>query len=311
MTRPEVGVVIVTYRSAVDIDACLLSVARETRTSHAVVVVDNASDDGTADLVATRHPAVTLLRNDTNLGFARAVNQGVAALESRYVLMLNPDTELLGPSIDLLVDAASRAPQHLIYGGRHISPDGEPDPRAAWGLPSLWSLLMFSVGLSTVAKSNPVLDPESLGRWKRDTEREVPAVSGCFQLVDRQLWTDLDGLDERFFLYGEDADWALRARAAGARPLLVPTAEIRHALGASSTPSKKRVSVMRGKATFIALHWRFPAVGIALLQLGAFLRGPLGNTLRRALRHPPDPSWSETWRCRREWRRGWVAGPDR
>jgi len=165
---------------------------------------------------------------------------------------------------------------------------------------------MFATGLTTVAKGRRGFDPESLGAWDRGDEREVPAVSGCFQLIDRSLWNDLGGLDERYFMYGEDADWAARARAVGARPRFVPSAEIIHDLGGSSTAPQKRVMVMRGKSTFLRLRWPvlWP-LGLALLQMGTLLRGPVANSVRRLGRRRTDDSWAETWRRRREWRAGW------
>ncbi len=302
----DVVVVIVTYRSADDIVRCLDSVARHTTVDHRVVVVDNASDDGTADLVAARFPSVELIRSDVNGGFARGANRGAAAAEGRYVLLLNPDTELRSPAIDELVRVADEVPEHRVYGGRTMGSDGEFEQLSAWGLPTLWSLLCFAVGLTTVFKGNRFLDPESLGTWPRDTRREVGAVSGCLQLIDSVLWRQLGGLDEAYFMYGEDADWAIRARQAGARPLLVPSAEILHEVGGSSSPEDKRVMVMRGKATLVRAHWGALArPGVALLLAGTLLRGPLANTIRRLARRSPDASWAVTWSRRREWSAGW------
>jgi len=302
----DVGVVIVTYRSVRDISGCLDSLAARTTVSHHVVVVDNASDDGTADLVADRFPGVELIRSATNLGFASGANLGAARHDSRYILLLNPDTELCSPAVDELVRVADAKPWHLIYGGRTRDRDGVVDPLSAWGLPTVWSLTCFALGLTTAFRRNRWLDPESLGPWPRDTEREVEAVSGCLQLIERSLWCDLGGLDERYFMYGEDADWAIRARDAGARPLLVPSADIVHNVGASSASDEKRVMVMRGKVTLVRLHWgRKAGLGVGLLAAGTFLRGPLANVVRRIVRKTPDESWRATWNRRAEWMAGW------
>ena len=302
-----VTVVIVTYNSEDDIGICLRSVAAHTAVDHRIVVVDNASADGTADLVERDFPDVELIRSDENLGFSGGVNLGAAEASSRYVLLLNPDTELLSPAIDRLVAEADAHPEHRIYGGRTVGRDGHVDYLSAWGIPSLWSLLCFALGLSTLRKGSALFDPESLGGWPRDTRRTVPAVSGCLQLIDITLWNDLGGLDEAYFLYGEDLDWAIRARRAGADPLLVPEAEIVHAVGASSSSENQRVMVMRGKATVFRRLWSpwRAWVAVRLLLAGTALRGPLGNGLRSVLRRERDRSWDAAWSRRAEWRSGW------
>ena len=107
-------------------------------------------------------------------------------------------------------------PGHGLYGGRTLWPDGTVCPGSCWGKPSLWSLFCFSTLLSTVFKGSRVFDPESLGGWQRDTVREVDIVTGCLLLAPREVWDELGGFDERFFMYGEDGDLALRAAASRA-----------------------------------------------------------------------------------------------
>jgi GT2 family glycosyltransferase len=304
---PSVTIVIVTYQSRDDIERCLRSVRTHTTIGHRIVVVDNASADGTADLVEQQFPDVELIRSDTNLGFAAGVNLGASGAGTPYVLLLNPDTELRAPAVDVLVDTARSSPQHRIYGGRTVDADGEVDYLSAWGVPTLWSLLCFATGLSTWRKRSALFDPESLGDWARDTQRTVPAVSGCLQLIDTTLWRDLGGLDEAYWLYGEDLDWAIRAGRAGAEPLLVPEAEIMHEVGASSSSENQRVMVLRGKATVFRRLWPRPkaVLGVSLLLAGTALRGPVANGIRRLLGREPDRTWAAAWERRMEWRSGW------
>jgi N-acetylglucosaminyl-diphospho-decaprenol L-rhamnosyltransferase len=305
--RPRASVVIVAYRSADHLPTCLGSLAAATTVAHEVIVVDNASPDDTAVVVAERFPDVTLVPSPVNLGFAGGVNLGASRARGDLVVLLNPDTEVRSGAVDALVAAHDRLGPPVLLGGRTLTPAGDLDPRSAWGLPTAWSLVCFATGLSTLFAGRRLSDPESLGRWARDDEREVGAVSGGFLAVDRATWQRLGGLDEAYFMYGEDLDLAIRARALGVVPRIVPDAEIVHEVGASSSSGDKRVMVMRGKATILRRHrgrWGARA-GVAALVVGTGLRAGLTGVGRRVVGRPRDDSWVQAWRRRSEWRVGW------
>ena len=303
--RPDVSVVMVSYNSADWLRRSLGSLPAGCRdTTYEVVVVDNASADDSVAVLRRDHPHVRVLANDRNEGFARAVNAGAAASSGTWVLLLNPDTEVLPGSIDRLVEFARRHPGHGLYGGRTLTPEGRLDPSSCWGMPTVWSTACFALGLSTAFRRSPLLDPESLGHWQRDTAREVGFVSGSLLLVPRAVWTRLGGLDERYFVYGEDADLGARARALGFRPVITPDAVIVHAVGASSSREDKLALLMAGKTTFIEDHFagaRRPA-GLALLRSGVALRAALSRVSGRG------HGWAGAWRRRREW---WTGFPPR
>jgi N-acetylglucosaminyl-diphospho-decaprenol L-rhamnosyltransferase len=304
---PEVTIVVVTYESADWVLRALaaLPAALDGRRAD-VVVVDNASRDGSADLVAAERPEVTLVRNQVNVGFATAVNAAVeAAARSPWVLLLNPDTEARPGSLRRLLEFAESHPGHGLYGGRTLTPDGRLEPSSCWGLPTVWSTACFAVGLSTAFHRSPVFDPESLGRWRRDSVREVGMVTGCLLLVDRATWDRLGGLDERYFVYGEDADLAARARRLGLRPVITPDAEVVHAVGGSSPgEAGSRPLMLAGRVTYARTHFA-PAAGavvVGLLRLGVGLRA-LGARLTGRGRH-----WAAAWQRRAEW---WDGFGDR
>jgi len=305
---PDVSVIVVMYRSRDHIEPCLDAIAGSTADLE-VIAVDNASPDDSAEILLATHPDARLVRSGDNLGFAGGVNLGAAAATGRYILLLNPDTVVSPGAIDALVAHADQFPDHRIYGGRTVDRTGEVDPRSVWGLPSLWSHISFATGLSTLFHDTRLFDPESLGSWKRDSCREVGAVSGGFLLVDRDLWEQLEGLDEAFFMYGEDIDFALRARAAGARPVLVPGAELFHDAGASSTSADKRVMVMRGKTELAKRRWSGWRLRFArgCLIGGTALRGPGARVASRLLRRSGGQGWNEAWQRRREWQGGWSG----
>lgn len=313
---PTVSMVIVAFRNRHDLPTCLASIAAACAKSeepYEVIVVDNASDDGTADVVEQDHPWVRLLRSDVNLGFGRAANLGARAARADLILHLNPDTELLPGSLEALLDLARRRPDAGLYGGRTVTPDGQLDPRSAWGRPTMWSLLCFGTGLSSIASGSRLFDPESLGGWKRDSEREVPVVTGCLLLARRSVWERLGGFDPRFFMYGEDADLSMRAWAAGYRPVISPDAVVVHALGGSSTTSATRWSmVLRGKSTLVRRHFTGGRRRIALSMLwtGVAARAALATIGRIVRRSLAEPHWPEVWSRRAEWLPGWQAvGP--
>ena len=250
---PDVSVVIVSYRCREEVLACLESIPEGTRTSTAeVIVLDNDSGDGTAEAIAERFPDVKLIAETTNLGFARGVNRAAEEARGEFLLLLNPDTVVHEGALDNLVRFAREHPEHGLYGGRTVNPDGSVHPGSCWGAPSLWSLTCFATMLSTAFKRSPVFDPESLGHWQRDTVREVDIVTGCLLLVPLELWRRLGGFDPRYFMYGEDVDLALRAKALGFAPAITPDAVVTHEIGVSSEsrPEKFRL-VLQAKVTVI------------------------------------------------------------
>ncbi len=215
-----------------------------------VVVVDNASSDDTVAVLKERYPWVRLIEQPTNLGFARAVNIAASAATGRYVLLLNSDTVVIDDAVGRLVAFAEQYPHHGVYGGRTLAPDRTLDPSSCWGAPTLWSHLCFGLGLTTALRGSRLFDPEALGGWQRDNVASVGVVTGCLLLVRRDLFAQLGGLDPRYFMYGEDVDFSVRARAAGYDPVITPTATVIHHSGASSSHhANKTILTLTGKTT--------------------------------------------------------------
>ncbi|MCU0748813.1 MAG: glycosyltransferase family 2 protein [Akkermansiaceae bacterium] len=306
--KADVAIVIVSYNSAEFIGDCLESVfAQRDHVNQQVIVVDNASKDNTVEFIRENFPEVELLVPGKNLGFAKGVNYGAAHADAEFVLLLNPDTVILNHAVDVIVDFARKHPGHGLYGGRTLKPDGSLEPSSCWGEPTLWSMAMFGLGLTTLAPKNPLLDPESLGSWKRDSVREVGVITGCFLLSPKTVWDELGGMDERYFMYGEDADFAMRARAAGYRPLLCPDAELVHEVGlCSETPVHKTLLLYRGKASLVRTHWAGPArwLGLFFLAAGTGLRAALSG-LGAGAGRDGGGRWQTLWRERGTWLRGY------
>jgi GT2 family glycosyltransferase len=302
--QTALSIIVVSFNTRDSTLECIESALMHSPEGTEIVVVDNGSIDGTAQAIRERHPSVVVDEAGANLGFARGVNRGVAESTGAYVLLLNPDTIVQRGSLANLLSFARVHPEYGLYGGRTLCRDGSVNAKSCWGAPTLWSLTCFALGLSTVFKGSRFFDPESLGNWQRDTVREVPIVSGCLLLMRRDQWDGLGGMDEAFFLYGEDAEFSVRAAEHGLRPVIVPDAVILHDVGGSTPDTGHRMSmVMAGKTTMLRRSWgRTRAeVGICLLQAGAWLRGVLERvTGRRAV-------WWTVWTRRADWVPGYPA----
>lgn len=310
---PGVSVIIVSYRSRDMLLACLESIyAGESGSVVELIVIDNASGDGTPEAVRHAYPQVRVIESVENLGFARAVNRAAEQARGDYVLLLNPDMLVHEAAIDGMVCFAEQHPAAGFYGGVTLDREGNVDPRSCWGRPTIWSLVCFATGLSTVFARSRLFDPESLGRWQRDTVREVPVVTGCLLLADGRVWRQLGGFDESYFMYGEDVDLSLRAWELGYRPLLNPKAKATHFVGASSETSAAKAGLLyRGKATFVRkrFHPRAVGVALALLETGVGLRA-LVHRMKRDGRDEASP-WEVLWATRHDWRLGYACPTSR
>ena len=258
---PDVSILIVTYRCRDAARACLDSLRGGGDGAYEIVVFDNASGDGTVEMVRSEFADVRLIASDENLGFALGCNRAAEEARGEFLLLLNPDTVVHEGAVDNLLAFARAHSEHGLYGGRTLDPDGSVNPGSCWGAPTLWSLFCFATLLTSAFKRTRLFDPESLGGWKRDTVREVDIVTGCLLLAPRALWEQLGGFDTRFFMYGEDADLSLRAAALGYRPAITPDAVVTHEIGVSSAAREDKLMLLfHGKTTLL----RYRAAPISL-----------------------------------------------
>ena len=174
---------------------------------------------------------------------------------------------------------------------------------------TLWSVLCRTLGLSTLMPASAWLNPEFYPDWPRDCIRSVDIVSGCFLLIERGLWEDLDGFDPAFFLYGEEADLCLRAMAKGAKPAVTPEATIVHLVGASQNDASARnVQLLAARIRLVRRH--FPLwqrrLAIGLIRAGVILRLVGYHAIARI---PGQRGRQETslrvWRARGRWWNGY------
>ena len=304
----DISIVVISYNTREMTLECIRSIYEQTDgVSYEVIVVDNRSGDGSAQAVAEHFPDVILTKSIDNLGFAKANNYAAQKANGRYLLLLNPDTIILDGAIQKLYQFATSSPRNRIYGGKTLFADLTLNPSSCWRKQTLWSLVCYSLGLTSLFRNNCLFDPESYGTWKRDTVREVDIVTGCFLLIEKSFWDLIKGFDPDFFMYGEDADLCIRAAQNGARPIITPDATIVHYGGASEkVRADKMIRLFRAKEALLIRHWQplKRQVGLLMFALGVRLRMWASWILKLVSEQrfgSNADTWREIWKRRKEW----------
>src|SRR5262249_44678894 len=199
-----------------------------------VIVVDNASTDGSQSGLTSTYPALHVIQNATNVGFARAVNQGLRAAWGDFALVMNPDVVLLPASLSRLMEFMTTHGDAGIAGPQLLNPDGTVQGSARRDPSARTALFGRSAPLTQLFPNNRVSRREQPALSVTDRAPvDVDWLSGACLVVRRAAWEQVGLLDERFFLFWEDADWCLRFRQAGWRVCYVPSAAATHVIGVS------------------------------------------------------------------------------
>jgi N-acetylglucosaminyl-diphospho-decaprenol L-rhamnosyltransferase len=280
----QVGIVIVTYNSASEIGACLDAAMA---TAAEVIVVDNASTDGTLDLVRQRGAAV--VANPVNRGFAAAVNQGIHLVTADYILLLNPDAVLKG-SLEPL-RAACAVPGAGAAGGKLV--DFQGVVQTGFSVRRLPTPLVLALEILLVNR----LWPGNPANWhyrcydlKYDEPAEVEQPAGAFLMIRRQVWEELGGLDEQFYpIWFEDVDFCKRIRDRGYRVYFEPRAVAAHRGGHSIRKILLENRELYWYGSLLKYAFKhFPSGASRLLCLavliGSLMRMAMGIVLQRSLR---------------------------
>jgi len=227
---PRLSIIIVTYNSTGHIDECLRSlVENRPAVDHEIVVVDNASTDGTAAAIRARWNGVRVIDAGANLGFARANNLGIQQTFGELILLLNPDTSIPARAVDMLVGALETRPDVAIAGPRLVNADGHAELSFGRMMSPLAEVRQKALVRGSERGGPIAMYVESMTR----RERDVDWVSGACLLVRRTDAESVGLMDERYFMYAEDVDFCAAVRARGRRVLFYPAAEIVHIRGQS------------------------------------------------------------------------------
>lgn len=277
----EVSIIIVNWNTRDLLRNCLRSILTQTTAAHEIIVVDNASGDGSADMVRTEFPDITLIANSANGGFAAANNQGLRVSHGRTVLLLNPDTLILDGAIDRMLAWLVRHPGVGCVGCQVLEGPGVIQ-RTCFADPNLLDFVIVEFGLMRLARWIPFFGRSWYTDWDRCSEKKVDVVSGMFMLVPREVMNKVGVLDDAFFVYAEESDWCRRIRKAGYSCVFSPDAQIIHLDGGSKSTSqiRSRMYIQRQKSHLIYTRkhsstlgyvvMRFLYLVTSILRLGAF-----------------------------------------
>jgi hypothetical protein len=232
MAAPDVSVCVVSYECRDLLEACLASLPRAAPEHELeIIVADNASGDGTPEMLAAEFPTVRVLPQETNLGFAAAMNRAVAASSAPLIAWLNPDCEVQPGAFAVLIRELQGDPDLDVVAPKLLYPRGQTQ-LSCGTLPRLRDALYDNLGLSVLFPHSRVLNGHRLGHWSYDESRDVAWASGACLMMRREAWEQVGPLDERFFMYCEETDWFMRLHKIGGRLRFVPDAVVMHHHGA-------------------------------------------------------------------------------
>ncbi len=246
----DITIIIVNYNSKDLLRNCLNSIyATVHNISHEIIVVDNASSDGSQVMVGTEFPTIHLIKNERNYGFGAANNQALAIMQGRYALLLNTDTMLKEKAVSELFSFMETHPDAAIACGQLLNADGSKQNSIA-SFPSIWTLLF---NIPVIEKLFPHRYPSK--RYDHKNPIEVDSGIGACLLVRKQAINEVGLFDERYFFFFEETDWALRMKNAGWKVYHVPSAHIYHLQGQSiGHDIRSRIEFYRSRYQFF-LKW--------------------------------------------------------
>ena len=249
---PEVTVIVVSYNGGDVLARCLSALDAE---RHEVIVVDNASADGSPQLVRDEFPAVTLIEAGSNVGFGAANNLAFGQASGACYALVNSDAWALEDGLETLVGFAADNPRFGIVGPRLVTEDGSVQ-KSVRGFPSVWRLCTEYFFLRKLAPWSRSFNAFYGAGFDYSSVREADWLMGAALVVRRELIEEVGGFDERFFLFSEEVDLCFRARAAGWKTVYTPEATFVHLGGASTSPNWSRAyrEQLRGHVLFLEKH---------------------------------------------------------
>ncbi|MBM2826348.1 MAG: hypothetical protein HW403_412 [Dehalococcoidia bacterium] len=287
----DLSVIIVNWNVEEYLRRCLSSLwaekQRKPGLAMEVVVIDNASKDNSCAMVVEEFRWVRLISNEENRGFTAACNQGIAVSQGRYILLLNPDTEVMENSLSMMVEYMGRHRDVAALGPKLLNPDGTVQSSRR-RFPSMATALVESTPLQRWLSKLPMLSKFYCKDMSDDEVQDVDWLVGACLMMRQEILTEVGPLDERFFMYSEEMDWCYRAKAVGWRVVYIPSAKVVHHYGRSSAQDMLRRNIYfnESKWKFFAKHHGSIAGGLLRRYLlGMYLFQFLEEGAKLALGH--------------------------
>jgi len=276
VNKPKLSIIIVSWNCLGYLTKCLNSILSSSISFPLeIIIIDNASSDGTVEVIKSAYPLIKLIANQSNLGFPRACNQGLKASAGSFLLLLNPDTELHPETLEKSINFLERHPEIGLMGVKIKRPDGRIQLHGGRAFPSLFSLLSNSLGLDRAFPSLKIFSSPDLTFWDHSSSQEVDMISGTFMLFPRQVYEELGGLDERLPLFFEDMEYCWRVKQSGRKIYYLAETEIIHHSGISSTQAPSFwITSLKYEANRLMLRHMGRGGEAALYPLLIFLLSP-------------------------------------
>ena len=269
-----------TYHARFLLRDCLYSLYENTGIKFEVIVIDNGSKDGVAQMIRDEFPAVRFLENEYNAGFTHPMNQALKLGKGRYLLQLNPDTLILPQALDRLVTFMDQNTRIGICSPRVLNTDHTLQKQCRRGESRPWAVISYFTGLATLFPHSKLFNQYLMSYMDENHAHPVAGVAGSCMLIRRTVIEQIGYLDERFFAYQEDADYCFRARQASWQVYYVPEAQIVHYGGLGGSQIEPYRSIYEwhksyflyyrknlAKDYFFLLNWLYyVAMGIKLVS---------------------------------------------
>jgi hypothetical protein len=281
----DISVIIVNYNVRQFLENALLSIQRALAGLEGeIFVVDNASDDGSAEMVRSKFPGVRLIESRENIGFSRANNLALRQATGKFLLLINPDTIVQEDTIRVMMAFFGAHPEAGLAGCKILNPDGSFQLPCRRSFPTPWIAFTKIIGLSALFPRSRLFGRYNLSFLDPDQTYPVEAVSGSFMMLRREVYDAIGGLDEAFFMYGEDLDWCFRVRQTGYRVYYVHATAIVHFKGQSTRRSDiDELKYFYGAMElFVEKHFSRSSVVRFFLKTGILLRGAAATAARAA-----------------------------
>jgi len=213
--RVVVSIILVNHNTREILRKCLKSIGKQTKgIAYEIILVDNNSTDGSAEMVQGEFPAVQLIRNSENRGFAAANNQGISRACGDYTLLLNSDTEVLDGAIQRTLEFMERHPEAGVVGCKLLNRDGTLQPSCR-SFPSVLNLFTESFFLYIIFKRSNLFGKYHMTFFNHESIREVDVVKGAYMMIRKEVFDRVGLFDESYFMYAEEMDFCYRAKKSG------------------------------------------------------------------------------------------------